>query len=280
VLRYPVHVFRQDSDFPEGGSVVTRKFLTRNLANALLGAIVLTPFAAAHADQLLNITYFQIAHSDNDGGRLCCSNSSNYVQSTLGVNGLPVLNPGGENGPVPDDVLGDGELTWWSPTLNNGGSGGSSDVTQTGTGTVSIPYANNDFYSPNGTGSNDSTYYQAAIMSGTLSVPSPETVSFTLSSDDMAFVYINGQIVCDDGGVHGASPTNCTSVVLSGSNNTIELFYVDLDPSGAALDFTINTAGINTAPPPATPEPTTFTLLGSGLLGLAGVVRRKIGSGT
>jgi hypothetical protein len=142
---------------------------------------------------------------------------------------------------------------------------------------VSIPYTNNAFYAPNGTGQNDSTYYQAAIMSGILSVPSPETVSFTLSSDDMAFVYINGQIVCDDGGVHGASPTTCTSVVLSGSSNTIQLFYVDLDPSGAALDFTINTQGITTS---ATPEPGTFALFGSGLLGLAGFVRRKIGRST
>jgi len=240
-----------------------------------------SPFAliVAHADETLNITYFQIAHTDQDGGRLCCSNSSDYVTSTLGINGLPVLNPGGEGGGnVPLDLLGDDEITWWSPSLNSGGSGGASDVTYTGTGVVTLPYANENFYAPNGTGSNDSTFYQAAILSGTLSAPTPETVTFTLSSDDMAFVYLNGQIVCDDGGVHGVSAVTCTSSTISGSNNTLELFYVDLDPSGAALNFSINTLGIDTNPTSTTPEPSTLLLLGSGLLGLAGVARRRFGS--
>jgi hypothetical protein len=253
---------------------------TQNLTKAALAAFLLSPVAVAvaHADQTMNITYFQIAHTDQDGGRLCCSTSTDYVQSTLGPNGLPVLNPGGEAGAAaPLDFDSYGELTWWSPSLNKGGAGGVSDVTETGTGVVTLPYNNNAFYAENGTGSlgdGDETYYQAAILSAILSAPTPETVSFTVSSDDMAFVYLNGQIVCDDGGVKGASPVNCTSSTIFGNDNMLEVFYVDLDPTGAVLDFGINTEDITTS---ATPEPGTLLLFGSGLLGLAGFVRRKVG---
>jgi hypothetical protein len=247
---------------------------TSNLAKALLAAFVLAPFAVAHADSL-NITYFTIQGTDRDSARLCCSTSTDYVLPGLGIYGLPVLNPGGEGegGAAPLDLLSDNEITWWSPSLNNGGPGGSSDVTETGTAIVTLPFANNKFYAPNGTGSKDSTEYQAAILSGTLYAPTSEQISFSVSSDDMAFVYLDGVIVCDDGGVHAATAVPCTTSTVSAGNNSLELFYVDLDPVDAVLDFSVTTQGVTIT---ATPEPGTMTLLGSGLLVLAGFVRRKI----
>jgi hypothetical protein len=59
-------------------------------------------------------------------------------------------------------------------------------------------------------------------------------------------------------------------------NNSIELLHVDLDPTNAVVDFSITTAGVTTCAPSAIPEPKSFLLLGSGLLRLAGLVRRKI----
>lgn len=246
-----------------------------HITQVLVAVFVLAPIAKAHADSL-NITYFTVAESDRDGGRLCCSTSTNYVLSTLGANGLPVLNPGGEGGgAVPLDLLPDNEITWWSPTLNNGGAGGTSDVTQTGTGVVSLPYDNSSFFPPNGTGTNDYGGFQAAILSGTLVAPSAETISFDIGSDDMAFLYLDGTIACDDGGVHGATSVPCTSSTISAGPHTLELFYVDLDPTQAVLDFSLTTEGVTTSPS-VTPEPPTLVFLGSGLLALALLAHRKL----
>ena len=79
--------------------------------------------------------------------------------------GLPVLNTGPTFGctsncfslGAPTDVTPSGEITYWSPALNKGGPGGTSDVTQTGGPTpVTLPFnVPSNFFLPNGTGSGD-----------------------------------------------------------------------------------------------------------------------------
>jgi len=243
------------------------------LLRALFPVFFLAPIAIAHASTL-DITYFTVSSSDPDGGKLCCSTSSDYVLSSLGSNGLPVLNPGGTGGAaVPSDVTSDNELTWWSPALNP-------YVVETGTSTVTLPFSNTAFYQPNGTGSDDGSGYQAAILSGTLFAPTTEAIEFSIASDDMAFVYLDGTNVCDDGGVHGATGVSCTTgLQITAGSHFLQLFYVDLDPSGAELDFDVTTEGVSTGTE-VTPEPGTLMLFGSGLLGLAFLMRRKLVPGT
>jgi hypothetical protein len=67
--------------------------------------------------------------------------------------------------------------------------------------------------------------------------------------------------------------TNDTPAALIDTIGPLPVSGIDLtDPSGDRSDFTKPNGA-----PVFTPEPGTFLLLGSGLVGLAGIVRRKIG---
>jgi len=175
----------------------------RNLIPPLsMAAMALVPFAASAGTITMSVTYYTIAETDRDMGHLAYGTFSNEVQSTLGPDGLPVLNTAAHgcisdcftNVPFPTDLTASGEITWWSPSLNNGGSGGVSDVVQTGTGSITLPYLNTTFFPPTGTGPNDTSGFQAAVFSTTLNVPSAEAIAFNLGSDDDAFVYLDGRV--------------------------------------------------------------------------------------
>lgn len=258
------------------------------LLNTLLVSTtaVATLFSSAvSADPItMSATYYTIAESDQDMNHLAGGVYNNEVQQNLGPNGLPILNTTQygcttncfSSSNAPQDVTSNGQITWWSPSLNNGGAGGSSDVTQTGTGTVTLPYNNGSFYPTNGTGGNDASGFQAAVFSTVLNVPTAEAISFNVGADDVAFVYLNDQIVCDLGGVHGDSAGTCTSSVLSAGSNTLEIFYADLEETGAALTFSVETSGITGAPPSTgVPEPANLALFGLGLGAMTYLVRRR-----
>jgi hypothetical protein len=232
---------------------------------------MLTAFLAplAAQSQSLGITYYTIAANDPDANNLAFGLYTNEVQNALGPNGLPVLNlaqfgctsncysqsgapgfPYGSSSSTPNvNVLGStGEITYWSPSLNP-------YVTQTLSTTTSLPFnVPSNFFPPNGTGSNDGppNGYQAAVLSGTINAPTAETLNFSIGSDDMAFAYIDGQVVCSDGGVHGSASVPCTTPTVSAGSHSFDLFFVDINQSQAGLTFSINSTGVTTSPPPAT----------------------------
>jgi hypothetical protein len=249
-------------------------------ALALASALAVKPVMA----DTLTATYYTISSTDPDANHLGGGLVTNEVQQNLGPNGLPVLNtaaygcvsncfslaaPGNQTA---TSLRPDGEITYWDPVYNP-------YVTQTSSVPVTLPFVDDTLFPPNGTGSSDggTVGFQALKLTGTINAPTTEQLNFTISSDDMAFVYIDGALVCSDGGIHGLGSVPCTTPTITSGDHSFALFFVDLNVVASGLEFTINTTGVTTTGG-ATPEPSTFIMLGTGLLGAAGTLRRRFRS--
>jgi len=252
----------------------------------LLLAFAATALATpALATNTFGIQYFTIlgTYAGQPGGDPdfntigCCTQTFfNEVQSQL-VGGLPVLNPN-YGGPTIHDVTAAGQITWWSPSLN-------SNVTATGTGTVTTPFANDSFFPPNGTdgngaggGDGPANNFQGAIITGQFDVTASggEAVTFSFGADDDAFLALDGTIISQEGGIHGISDAPVVTPVLADGLHTFELFYVDRNQTGAGLEFNVVTQDITVTPPsPGVPEPATWAMMLTGFFGLGGVLRSR-----
>ena len=231
---------------------------------ALAGAAALTaaqPAAAATVNATLAIDYFKVASgtdADFPGGFPTVANGSH-----LGLNGLPVGTG------VADLVGGDSEIGWWDPALN-------SHVIADGTGTVSLPFAQN-MYAPHGTGTNDTDFFQTAVLTGAFTLANPGVVSFNLGSDDDSFIYVDNTLIGQNPGIHATSNVNFDSPTLGAGAHTVEVFYADRQHTGAFLSLNLNSTDVVITPPTGgVPEPAGWALmiLGFGAAGAALRARR------
>lgn len=241
---------------------------------------LLAAMPAAASTYTFGIQYFTIAGTYGSGGGdpdfntigCCTPVYTDEVLSTLGPNGLPVYNTA-SSAPLIHDVNSNGEITWWSPSFN-------SNVTATGSGTVTSPYQNYSLYPPNGGGSNDANGFQGLIISGDFTLASDSQVTFTLGADDDAFLYVDNTIVTQEGGIHGVSAApSSTPTLLAGTHN-FKLFYVDRNVTGAGLNFSLDTQGLIVTPPTSSvPEPATWAMMVGGFGLIGGAMRRRARTG-
>jgi hypothetical protein len=244
-----------------------------------ISAGILAVSVPASADTF-SATFFSVttssaSNSDFHTGNVPTgTNSSNFVQSSLS-GGMPVYNPTHNNlsGTVvaPNDVNGSNVIEWWTP-----GTYGANTVAVTGNLPLNVSTSAGsptNMFPPDSTGNtNQAGFEETAILSGDFDLGSAGPVTFSIAADDDAFIFIDGTYLGGLGGIQAIGAlTPFTSGTLSAGWHNVEIFYADQDEVAASLAF--NDGG---TPISATPEPGSLALLGTGVLGLAGTLRRRM----
>lgn len=165
----------------------------------------------------------------------------------------------------------------WASTLASAsftiGSGGinfqSPPSAYTTAGFLNNPTFSNQVngFDPNGSADN-----LELVITGSLYLNAGSN-SFTVGHDDGVVLNIVGfGNVLDAPGPTGFSTSPFNVTAASAGMYDFTLQYAECCTAPADLLFTVNDAPIG-----VTPEPSSFILLGSGLLGVAGLVRRRMG---
>jgi fibro-slime domain-containing protein len=192
----------------------------------------------------LNLTgaYYSVPTSHPDFGRGVDGVAvQGLVQGSLGPTGLPRVSAFGKtytgvSGPITDIDAND-EIRWWSSTSPHGVS-----LEKTQTDALPLEHPTNFF--PAGQSDNLS-FMRTVHWKAAFSTTSADRLSISLGADDDAWVFIDGQLQVDNGGVKNLTFTQEIPVTLAPGNHQLDVFFADRHTDKAGIQFVVRVRSAN-----------------------------------
>jgi len=205
---------------------------------ALLGAAIAVLVASpALAEGTLTAQYFVLPSAHPDVGKGADGTIvRGLFANRLDRNDLPVVTAlgrsyAGPSGPI-HDVDATGEVQWY-------GTHGTYGARRVKNGTDRLPFQFETMFPPGKSGDGPGNGYLTAHWFGTFVLPKTRSIGFKLGSDDDSWVYIDGRLVVDNGGVKPIAYAPYTVANLSAGSHRFDVFYADRHGVGAKMELSL-----------------------------------------